>query len=93
MVVQQNSQLHAFFSSTLTHRNQRHANNWPLNLSRKGCRVQSSFAAFAGMKVDLQIISPASPTPILMQGAVVRWAGAHGIAIEFFSLASPDERQ
>jgi len=45
------------------------------------------------MKVDLQIISPASPTPILMQGAVVRWAGAHGIAIEFFSLASPDERQ
>ncbi|MBM4126744.1 MAG: PilZ domain-containing protein [Nitrospira sp.] len=93
MVVRQHPRFHASFSGTLTHRNQRHAISRSLDLSRKGCRVQSSFPAFAGMKVDLQIVFPGSPTPILIQGAVVRWAGAHGIGIEFLSLASPDERQ
>ncbi|HEX5647772.1 MAG TPA: PilZ domain-containing protein [Nitrospira sp.] len=93
MVVRQHPRFHASFSGTLTHRNQRHAISRSLDLSRKGCRVQSSFPAFAGMKVDLQLIFPGSPTPILIQGAVVRWAGAHGIGIEFLSLAFPDERQ
>lgn len=93
MVVRQHPRFHASFTGTLTHRNQRHAISRSLDLSRKGCRVQSSFPAFAGMKVDLQLIFPGSQTPILIQGAVVRWAGAHGIGIEFLSLASPDERQ
>jgi alkanesulfonate monooxygenase SsuD/methylene tetrahydromethanopterin reductase-like flavin-dependent oxidoreductase (luciferase family) len=93
MVVRQHPRFHASFSGTLTHRNQRHAISRSLDLSRKGCRVHSSFPAFAGMKVDLQLIFPGSQTPILIQGAVVRWAGSQGIGIEFLSLASPDEQQ
>lgn len=93
MVVRQHPRFHASFSGTLIHRNQRHAISKSLDLSRKGCRVHSSFPAFAGMMVDLQLIFPGSQTPILIQGAVVRWAGAKGIGIEFLSLASPDERQ
>jgi len=93
MVVRQHPRFHASFSGTLMHRNQRHAISRSLDLSRKGCRVQSSFPAFAGMKVDLQLIFPGNRNPILIHGAVVRWAGAHGIGIEFLSLASPDEQQ
>ena len=93
MVVRQHPRFHASFSGTLIHRNQRHAISRSLDLSRKGCRVHSSFPAFAGMKVDLQLIFPGSRNPILIQGAIVRWAGAHGIGIEFPSLTSPDERQ
>lgn len=93
MVVRQHPRFHASFTGTLTHRNQRHAISRSLDLSRKGCRVQSSFPAFAGMKVDLQLIFPGNRNPILIHGAVVRWAGAHGIGIEFLSLASPDEQQ
>ena len=93
MVVRQHPRFHASFSGTLIHRNQRHAISRSLDLSRKGCRVHSAFPAFAGMKVDLQLIFPGSRTPILIQGAVVRWAGAHGIGIEFQSLASPDAQQ
>lgn len=93
MVVRQHPRFQASFSGTLIHRNHRHAISRSLDLSRKGCRVHSSFPAFAGMKVDLQLIFPGSRSPILIQGAVVRWAGAHGIGIEFQSLASPDEQQ
>jgi alkanesulfonate monooxygenase SsuD/methylene tetrahydromethanopterin reductase-like flavin-dependent oxidoreductase (luciferase family) len=93
MVVRQHPRFRASFSGTLIHRNQRHAISRSLDLSRKGCRVHSAFPAFAGMKVDLQLIFPGSRTPILIQGAVVRWAGSQGIGIEFLSLTSPDERQ
>jgi len=41
------------------------------------------------MKVDLLLYIPENRTPILIQGAIVRWSGAHGIGIEFQSLASP----
>ena len=45
------------------------------------------------MKVDLLIFLPEAETPILIQGAVVRWSGAHGIGIQFQSIASPHQEQ
>ncbi len=45
------------------------------------------------MKVDLLLFIPEDKTPILIQGAVVRWSGTHGIGIEFQSLASPHQER
>lgn len=45
------------------------------------------------MKVDLLLYIPEGKTPILIQGAVVRWSGAHGIGIEFQSLAAPHQER
>ncbi|MBI3357648.1 MAG: PilZ domain-containing protein, partial [Nitrospirae bacterium] len=81
------------FSGTLVHQNHPHQISKALDLSRKGCRVESPFRAFAGMKVDLLLYIPEGETPILIQGAVVRWSGAHGIGIEFQSLASPHQER
>lgn len=43
------------------------------------------------MKVDLLLTLPDSKTPIVIQGAVVRWSGSEGIGIEFPSLVSPHQ--
>lgn len=45
-----------------------------------------------------QLPSPVSmkgqgETPILIQGAVIRWSGAHGIGIQFQSLTSPNQER
>ncbi len=45
------------------------------------------------MKVDLLLYVAEEATPILIQGAVVRWSGAHGIGIQFQSLASPHQER
>lgn len=45
------------------------------------------------MKVDLLLYLSEAEIPILIQGAVVRWSGAHGIGIEFQSLASPHQER
>jgi alkanesulfonate monooxygenase SsuD/methylene tetrahydromethanopterin reductase-like flavin-dependent oxidoreductase (luciferase family) len=45
------------------------------------------------MRVDLLLFMREDEIPILIQGAVVRWSGAHGIGIEFRSLASPHQER
>jgi PilZ domain-containing protein len=64
-----------------------------LDISRKGCRLQSSLRATAGMKVVLLLYIHEGETPILIQGAVVCWSGCHGIGIEFRSLDSPHQER
>ncbi len=87
MVVRQYPRFPATFSGTLVHQNRVHRISKALDLSRKGCRLESSFHASAGMRVDLLIYVPEEATPILVRNAVVRWTGARGIGIEFDSLA------
>jgi len=97
MVVRQYPRFQATFSGTLVHQNHLQSHLYPihraLDLSRKGCRLESPFQAFAGMKVDLLLYIREERTPILIQGAVVRWSGTHGIGIEFQSLASPHQER
>jgi hypothetical protein len=93
MVVRQHPRFQATFSGTLVHQSHLHQIDKSLDLSRKGCRLESSFRAFAGMKVDLLLYIHEDKTPILIQGAVVRWSGAHGIGIQFQSLVSPHQEQ
>ena len=45
------------------------------------------------MKVDLLLYLPKAETPILIQGAIIRWSGAHGIGIQFQFLTSPNQEQ
>jgi hypothetical protein len=93
MVVRQYPRFPATFTGTLVHQNRLHQISKALDLSRKGCRLESAFRAFAGMKVDLILYLSEGATPILIQGAIVRWSGAHGIGIEFQSLASPHQER
>jgi hypothetical protein len=89
MVVRQHPRFRACFSGALIHQRQRHAISKSLDLSRKGCRVQSPISVFAGMKVDLLLHLPDSKEPVIIHGAIVRWSGSQGIGIEFPSLSSP----
>lgn len=91
MIVRQHPRFHASFSGTLIHQRARHAISKSLDLSRKGCRVQSTCPAFTGMTVDLLLTLPNSKTPIVIQGAIVRWSGSQEIGIEFPPLASPHQ--
>jgi hypothetical protein len=93
MVVRQHPRFQATFSGTLVHQGHLHPINKSLDLSRKGCRLESPFRASAGMKVDLLLFFLGSDIPILIQGAVVRWSSTQGIGIEFQSLASPHQEQ
>jgi len=93
MVVRQHPRFPASFSGTLIHQSHLHQIDKSLDLSRKGCRLESPFRASAGMKVDLLLYIPEDKTPILIQAAIVRWSGVHGIGIEFQSLASPHQER
>lgn len=93
MVVRQYPRFQATFSGTLVHQGHLHPIDKALDLSCKGCRLESPFRASAGMKVDLLIFLPEAEIPILIQGAVVRWSGAHGIGIQFQSLTSPHQER
>ena len=93
MVVRQYPRFQVNFSGTLVHRSHLHQIDKAVDLSRKGCRLESPFQAFAGMKVDLLLYISEDKIPILIQGAVVRWSGAKGIGIEFQSLASPHQER
>lgn len=93
MVVRQYPRFQASFSGTLVHQNRLHGISKAMDLSRKGCRLESSLRAIAGMKVDLLLYIHEGETPILIQGAVVRWSGQHGTGIEFRSLTSPHQER
>src|SRR4029079_1315046 len=93
MAVAQYPQFPASFSGTLIHQSRLHGISKALDLSRKGCRLESSLRATAGMTVDLLLYIHEAEPPILIQRAVVRWSGRHGIGIEFRSLASPHQER
>ena len=93
MVVRQYPRFLTSFSGTLVHQKRVHTISKALDLSCKGCRFESSFRASAGMKIDLLLYIPGNETPILIQGAVVRWSGEHGIGIEFQSLSPPHQER
>src|SRR5262245_20768585 len=93
MVVRQYPRFAAYFSGTLVYQNRPHEISKALDLSRKGCRLESPQQAIAGMNVDLLLYLHEGGTPILIQGSVDRWSGRHGIGIEFRSLASPHQER
>ena len=93
MVLRQHPRYHASFSGTLVYQNHPHTITNSLDLSRKGCRLESTVHVVAGMRVDLLLYLAEETIPILIQRATIRWAGSHGIGIEFQSLASPHQER
>lgn len=89
MVLRQHPRYHTSFSGTLVYQNHPHTITQALDLSRKGCRLESSVQVVAGTRVDLLLYLGDETVPILIQRATIRWAGSHGIGIEFPSLTSP----
>lgn|SRR5690242_9773831 len=89
MVVRQQPRFPVAFFGTLGYQNQLHLITKSLDLSRKGCRLESRFQAITGMKVNLLLHLSEETTPILIEHAVVRWCGSREIGIEFQSLSSP----
>jgi hypothetical protein len=93
MVFRQHPRFQTTFSGTLVHQGHIHPIEKALDLSDKGCRLESPFRASAGMKVDLLIFLPEAAIPILIQGAIIRWAGTHGIGIQFQTVVSPHQER
>jgi len=93
MVLRQHPRYHASFSGTLVYQHHPHTITNSLDLSRKGCRLESSMQVVAGTRVDLLLYLGDETMPILIQRATIRWAGARGIGIEFPSLASPHQER
>lgn len=93
MVLRQHPRYHTSFSGTLVYQNFPHTITQSLDLSRKGCRLESSVHVVAGTRVDLLLYFGNETVPILIQRATIRWVGAHGIGIEFPALASPHQER
>src|ERR1044072_3693852 len=93
MVIRQHSRFSASFSGTLIHQNHLHGISKAFDLSRKGCRLESSLRAVAGMEVELVLSIHEETARSRIRGSVVRWPGRPGIGIEFRSLVSPHQER
>lgn len=89
MVTRQQPRFPITFHGTLEYQDRLHQITRSWDLSRKGCRLESRFEAYAGMKVNLLLSLPEGESPILIDRAVVRWCGTREIGLEFQSLLSP----
>jgi hypothetical protein len=87
MAMRQQPRFPVTFSGTLAYQDDLHLITKSLDLSRKGCRLESPFQATKGMKVNLLLCLPEGETPILIEHAVVRWCGTREIGIEFQSVS------
>lgn len=89
MVTRQQPRFPVSFFGTLGYQNRLHQITKSFDLSRKGCRLESPFEAYTGMKVNLLLSLPEGESPILIEQAVVRWCGVRDMGLEFQSLSSP----
>lgn len=79
------------FSSTLVHQNRfRHAGT-VMDLSAKGCCIDSIISPFTGMQLAVHLYVPGESMPILIDNATVRWSGSAGIGLEFLTVAPPQQ--
>ena len=83
----------ATFCGTLEYQDRLHLITKSFDLSRKGCRLESRFEGYTGMRVNLLLSLPEGESPILIERAVVRWCGTREIGIEFQSLSSPYQKR
>src|SRR5690242_3513302 len=93
MLVRQHTRFPVTFSGTLAYQYHLHLITKSLDLSRKGCRLESPIEAFAGMEVNLFLSLPEGESPILIEHAVVRWCRPFELGIEFQSISSVDRQR
>ena len=91
MVTRKHPRFPVSLSSTLVHQNHFRHTGSVLDLSAKGCRVESLISPFTGMQIAIQLHIPGEPQPILIDNATVRWSGSAGIGVEFLTIAAPQQ--
>lgn len=64
-----------------------------LNLSSKGCKVESEAGVKVGDAMSLIILLPGHPTPATIDLAMVRWAKGECFGVEFISLTPADSKR
>lgn len=64
-----------------------------LDLSLRGCRVETDTAVPPGTELELRIYRPPEPTPIAVDSAAVRWARGREFGVEFLRLQSGEVEQ
>jgi hypothetical protein len=64
-----------------------------LNLSSKGCKVESEAGVKVGDAMSLIILLPGHPTPATIDLAMVRWAKEDCFGVEFISLTPVDSQR
>ena len=57
-----------------------------MNLSIRGCHIQSFMPVIPGMRITLSIVAPNPETVIEVDQAVVRWAENQEFGLEFTSI-------
>ncbi len=61
-----------------------------LDLSLRGCRIQSDMTILVGMHVSLRITVPGQDAPIQIERAAVRWSREQEFGVEFIATRSRD---
>ena len=93
MVVRKFPRFPVTIPSTLIQKDKLRYNASLKDLSLKGCRVESIIRPFTGMQLELLLQLPSETTPITISNATVRWAGSHGIGVEFLTVAPPHQER
>lgn len=61
-----------------------------VNLSTKGCKVESEAAVRVGEAMSLIILFPDQKCPTTVDLAMVRWAKGHAFGLEFISIGDSE---
>ena len=91
MVTRKYPRFSVSLSSTLLYKDEFRHTGSVLNLSAKGCRVDSIISPFTGMQLTVKLHVPGESNPILIDNAAVRWSGSAGIGLEFLTVAPPNQ--
>lgn len=81
---------HVHFRSTLSTPEIPEGTGTAVDLSIRGCRVQSFIPALAGIRMKLSIDVPEPMASIEVEQAVVRWVSGQEFGLEFASI-SPEQ--
>ena len=91
MVTRKYPRFSVSLSSTLSYKDEFRHTGSVLNISAKGCRVNSIISPFTGMQLTVQLHIPGEPKPIVINNAAVRWSGSAGIGLEFLTVTPPHQ--
>ncbi len=93
MVTRKYPRFSVSLSSTLLYKDEFRHTGSVLNISAKGCRVNSIISPFTGMQLTVQLHIPGEPKPIVINNAAVRWSGSAGIGLEFLTVTPPHQNR
>ncbi len=64
-----------------------------LDLSKKGCVIETANQVYAGMPITLRIDVPDTVSSIHIGKAAVRWSRGEKVGVGFITVAPPDQER